>query len=173
MHQRMNLNIMNNYCSRSQKLDAGVGVGVDITTSLWLRRKRDVKPPDISGTITEHVTQRLFYGGFLSEFSGRQVTLTHSAAGSRRRPRQQPWIKDGYVTAPRNRPAWPFLWPAVNDSDIWFSPLFWGVIASWSAEPGYVKELSIRFLLCRGAECEPTQPAPGEISLGLLMNWKV
>lgn len=73
--------------------------------------------------------------------AGRWLSATRSS--SRLWPRQPPWIKDGRRhcgnCGPRNRPARPFRWPAMNDSDIWFSPHFWGVIGCWSAEPERVK----------------------------------
>lgn len=71
--------------------------------SLWLRRKPDMKPPDIHSSVTKHISQWLSRG-FLPEFPGRQVTLSHSAASFRRQPRQRPWIKDGSTGAATEDP---------------------------------------------------------------------
>lgn len=57
----------------------------------------------LTSSVTKHISHRLSRE-FASEFPGRQVTLSHSAASSRLQPRQPPWIKDGSVTAATEDP---------------------------------------------------------------------
>lgn len=79
----------------------------------WHPQKRD-----------KHISYRPSREFVFAVPAGRWLSATRSS--SRLRPRQPPWIKDGRRhcgnCGPRNRPARPFRWPAMNDSDIWFSP---------------------------------------------------
>ncbi len=54
-------------------------------------------------SVTKHISHRLSRE-FVSEFPGRQVALSQSAASSELQPRQPPWIKDGSVTAATEDP---------------------------------------------------------------------
>lgn len=93
MHQRINLKVLNmNNCWWLVTGSQGA------LRSLWLKRGPDVKPPDIHRSVTKHSSPRN------PRQAGRQVALSHSAASSRRQPRQRPWIKDGSVAAATEDP---------------------------------------------------------------------
>lgn len=82
-----------------------------------------------------------------------------SSASSRWQPRRWPWIKDGSNTMGnaglRNRLSWPFLWLALSNLDIGFSPFIWGGSECCTESEG-VRSLSVHSLVLWGAQTNMT-----------------